>query len=199
MFLMAGCSNTPDAEQQAKDDEVYSSDYKNYADNSKVATINLADDGSVESIEIGNQNLQPPQRKQYQDSFAQTLVKEGFKTVRAIGGSPTTALAATAILTAREMGKSAGHNTTITNSQNSHSEANQANSHSEANQANSSVTNTATTNNTNSYNQTTESHNQSEQNPVTNTDNTNNSVSDSNNSQTTQQPPATENQEEGGS
>lgn len=193
LVFLTACSNTPDAKQQAKDDAAYSSDYANYAKASKVATINVDDDGKIKSIDIGNQNLQAPQRKQYQDGFGQTLVKETFSTIRTgigVVANPTTALAVAAI----EMNKRAGGNTTNSNSYNQHSEANQANTHSEANQANSTVSNTTNTTNTNSYNQTAESNNQN--NPVTNTDNTNNSVNESNNSKTVQ-PPSTESQEEG--
>lgn len=187
VFAIAACSNTPDAEQQAADDAAYSSDYAEYAENSKVATINLDQaTGKVASIEIGNQNLQAPQRKQYQDGLGQTLVKETFGTLRTainVVANPTTALAVAAI----QMNKNAGGNTHNTNSYNQHNEANQANSHSEANQANTSTTATSTTatsttTNTDSYNQTTDSNNQSNANPVTT--NTDNSVNDSNNSET---------------
>ena len=182
IFALAACSNTPDAEQQAADDSAYSSDYTEYAKSSKIATINLDQaTGKVASIEIGNQNLQAPQRKTYQDGLGQTLVKETFGTLRTainVVANPTTALAVAAI----QMNKNAGGNTHNTNSYNQHSEANQANSHSEANQANTSTVTTSTTTNTDSYNQTTDSNNQSNANPVTT--NTDNSVNDSNNSET---------------
>ncbi|MBL4763762.1 MAG: hypothetical protein JKX67_00535 [Colwellia sp.] len=126
---LAACGNTPTPKQIAKDDKAYSTDYGKYADNSKVAKINLDSDGKVSSIEIGNQNLKAPTRKVYNEGLGKTLVKEGFHTLRTLAGS-NLVLGAVAIQGFKNVGAR------NYDSNNSHSEQNQQNTHTESNQAN---------------------------------------------------------------